>query len=198
MRRKEGHVGMIRTAFAALRAAILGAALMTGISTAAMAETAHDFEFLSIDGAPLPLSAFEGKAVLVVNTASFCGFTRQYEGLQALWEEYRDRGLVVLGVPSNDFGGQEPGSAEEIKAFCTVNYAIDFPMTEKVTVKGADAHPFYRWAAGQLGAMSKPRWNFYKILISPDGRAVAWFASTTKPQSDKLRRAVEQALPKSL
>lgn len=171
---------------------------MTGISTAAMAETAHDFEFLSIDGAPLPLSAFEGKAVLVVNTASFCGFTRQYEGLQALWEEYRDRGLVVLGVPSNDFGGQEPGSAEEIKAFCTVNYAIDFPMTEKVTVKGADAHPFYRWAAGQLGAMSKPRWNFYKILISPDGRAVAWFASTTKPQSDKLRRAVEQALPKSL
>jgi len=171
---------------------------MTGISMAAMAATAHDFEFLSIDGEPLPLSTFEGKAVLVVNTASFCGFTRQYEGLQALWEEYRDRGLVVLGVPSNDFGSQEPGSAEEIKAFCTVNYAIDFPMTEKVRVKGADAHPFYRWAADQLGAMSKPRWNFYKILIAPDGRAVEWFASTTKPQSDKLRRAVEQALPKSL
>lgn len=169
-----------------------------GLSTAAMASSAHQFDFTAIDGSPLPLSQFEGKAVLVVNTASFCGFTGQYEGLQALWEEYRDRGLVVLGVPSNDFGGQEPGTAEEIKAFCTVNYAIDFPMTEKVTVKGSDAHPFYRWASDQLGAMSKPRWNFYKILIDPDGKAVAWFASTTKPRSGKLRRAVEEALPNSL
>jgi len=169
-----------------------------GLSTAAMASSAHQFDFTSIDGKPLPLSQFEGKAVLVVNTASFCGFTGQYEGLQALWEEYRDRGLVVLGVPSNDFGGQEPGTAQEIKAFCTVNYSIDFPLTEKVTVKGADAHPFYRWAADELGVMSKPRWNFYKILIGPDGRAVTWFASTTKPQSGKIRRAVEQVLTEAL
>jgi len=171
---------------------------MMGISAAAMASSAHEFDFTSIDGGPLPLSQFRGRAILVVNTASFCGFTSQYEGLQALWEEYRDRGLVVLGVPSNDFGGQEPGTAAEIKAFCTVNYAIDFPMTEKVAVKGADAHPFYRWAADELGAMSKPRWNFYKILIAPDGRAVNWFASTTKPQSGKLRRAVEAVLPEAL
>ncbi len=168
---------------------------MTGLSTATMAATAYDFDFTSIDGQPMPLSQYKGKAILVVNTASFCGFTGQYEGLQALWDEYRDRGLVVLGVPSNDFGGQEPGTAEEIKAFCTVNYAVDFPMTEKVAVKGADAHPFYRWTAQELGAMSKPRWNFYKILISPDGRPVKWFASTTSPRSGKLRRAVEEVLP---
>ena len=165
---------------------IMGAFALVGVAQSAATSSAHDYSFQSIDGDPLPLSQYSGKAVLVVNTASFCGFTPQYEA----------RGLVVLGVPSNDFGGQEPGTAEEIKEFCAVNYAIDFPMTEKVRVKGPDAHPFYQWSAVKLGAMSKPRWNFYKILVAPDGRAVDWFASTTRPDSKKLRQAVERVLPR--
>lgn len=159
------------------------------------AASAHDFTFTSIDGQPLPLAGFAGKAVLVVNTASRCGFTPQYAGLQELWERYRARGLVVLGVPSNDFGGQEPGDAAEIKQFCTVTFNIDFPMTDKVHVKGDDAHPFYVWAAEQVGALGRPRWNFHKYLVAPDGRLADWFATTTKPSAGRLRRAVEAVLP---
>lgn len=165
--------------------------------TAARADdgrTAHDFSFTSIDGTPLPLKDFAGKAVLVVNTASFCGFTKQYEGLQALWEEYRDQGLVVLGVPSNDFGAQEPGTEAEIKQFCATNFAIDFPMTTKEVVKGRAAHPFYRWASAQAGTLGHPRWNFHKFLVGPDGRLLDWFASTTAPSAQRLRAAVEAAL----
>ena len=108
--------------------------------------TAHDFAFTAIDGAPLPLKSFAGKAVLIVNTASQCGFTPQYAALQDLWTRYRDKGFVLLGVPSNDFGGQEPGTAAEIKEFCEVNFSVDFPLTEKVAVTGEGAHPFYAWA----------------------------------------------------
>ncbi|UUX52273.1 glutathione peroxidase [Nisaea acidiphila] len=162
----------------------------------AFAAGAHEFDFVSIEGDPLPMKGFAGKAVLVVNTASFCGFTKQYDGLQTLWETYRDRGLVVLGVPSNDFGAQEPGTEAEIKEFCEVSFAIDFPMTEKQEVSGDNAHPFYRWAGDELGPLSKPRWNFYKILIGPDGKAVDWFASTTSPSSAKMTKAIEAVLPK--
>nr|WP_226886502.1 glutathione peroxidase [Nisaea nitritireducens] len=162
----------------------------------ARAANAHDFSFVSIEGDPLSMKEYAGQAVLVVNTASFCGFTKQYEGLQTLWERYKERGLVVLGVPSNDFGSQEPGTAAEIKEFCAVNFAVDFPMTEKQVVSGDQAHPFYRWAAKELGTLSKPRWNFYKILIAPDGKAIDWFASTTAPSSAKLIKAVEAALPR--
>ncbi len=177
-----------------LAVAVTAAALAN--PTAAVGATdAHAFSFTSIDGGSLPLSAFRGKAVLVVNTASFCGFTKQYEGLQALWERYRDRGLIVLGVPSNDFGGQEPGSAEQIKEFCEVNFNVDFPLTTKEHVRGAQAHPFYRWAAKELGMLAKPRWNFHKYLMAPDGRLVDWFSTTTSPNSDRLRRAVEAVLP---
>ena len=177
-------------------------AVMISGATSAMADqtganSAHVFEFTSIDGAPLPLKQFEGKAVLVVNTASRCGFTHQYADLQVLWERYRDRGLGVLGVPSNDFGGQEPGSEAEIKEFCEVNFDIDFPMTSKVHVTGDAAHPFYRWAGDQLGAMAKPRWNFHKYLIAPDGRLVDWFSTVTSPDADKLSRAIEAQLPKA-
>lgn len=157
--------------------------------------TAHDFSFEAIEGGPLPLSGFAGKAVLVVNTASLCGFTPQYEGLQGLWEAYRERGLVVLGVPSNDFGGQEPGSEAEIKGFCEVNFGIDFPLTAKVSVKGPAAHPLYRWLALELGEESQPRWNFHKYLLDPEGRAVAWFPTRVEPGSADLREAVERALP---
>ena len=167
--------------------------LMTLLSSA-RAETAHDFAFTSIDGEALPLSEFKGQVVLVVNTASRCGFTPQYDGLQELYDTYRDDGFIVLGVPSNDFGAQEPGQAEEIKAFCAVNFSITFPMTDKTYVKGEAAHPFYQWAADELGLLAKPRWNFHKYLIGRDGRLLDWFSSPTSPSSSKLRRAVESAL----
>jgi glutathione peroxidase len=158
--------------------------------------TAYDFDFVAIDGQPLPLRHFAGKAVLVVNTASMCGYTPQYADLQALWEQYRDRGLVVLGVPSNDFGGQEPGGAEQIKDFCAVNFAVDFPMTDKQAVTGAQAHPFYQWARQELGSAAAPRWNFHKYLVAPDGRLADWFSTSTSPRSERVVKAVQAVLPK--
>lgn len=173
------------------------AAFLVLVTVEAKAMSAHDFSFNSIDGQPLPLSTYAGKAVLVVNTASQCGFTPQYDGLQALWDEYKDKGLVVLGVPSNDFGGQEPGSEEEIKEFCTVNFSVNFPMTEKAVVTGDEAHPFYAWVREEVGFLGAPKWNFYKYLIAPDGTLVEWFSSMAKPSGDKVRKAVEKVLPRS-
>mgnify|MGYP006184923093 FL=1 len=157
--------------------------------------SAYDFTFTSIEGAALPLSKFSGKALLVVNTASFCGFTKQYNDLQTLWKRYEDKGLVVLGIPSNDFGQQEPGTALEIKNFCEINFDTDFPMTTKEHVKGPFAHPFYKWAASKKGAVAKPRWNFHKYLISTDGSLIDWFSSPTSPLSNRLIRSVEAVLP---
>ena len=148
----------------------------------------------SLSGAPLPLRAYAGRPLLVVNTASRCGFTPQYAGLQALWAEHRGRGLTVLGVPSNDFGGQEPGTAEEIGQFCAVNYGVDFPMAAKVPVRGAGAHPLFHWLGQQGGLLARPRWNFYKYLVGADGRLAAWFGSTTPPGSRRLRAAIDRAL----
>lgn len=156
---------------------------------------AFAFSFTTIEGQSLPLTAFEGKTLLVVNTASICVFTRQYGALQDLWDRYRDRGLVVLGVPSNDFGAQEPGTDTAIKQFCEVNFSVDFPLTSKEHVKGDAAHPFYKWAGRELGAGAQPRWNFHKYLVSPDGRLVEWFATTTSPTSEKVLKAVEANLP---
>lgn len=164
---------------------------------AASSDDAYAFSFSSIEGQPLPLSEYRGKALLVVNTASFCGFTRQYADLQTVWNRYRDRGLVVIGVPSNDFGNQEPGSDAEIKQFCEVNFDVDFPLTSKEHVSGAGAHPFYRWAAGEAGAGSVPRWNFHKYLVSPDGELVASFSTMTPPTADAVTRAIEANLPAS-
>jgi glutathione peroxidase len=155
---------------------------------------AHDYNFMRIDGKPLPLAGFEGKAVLIVNTASECGFTPQYADLQRLWEQYRDRDLVVLGVPSNDFGAQEPGGESAIAAFCTERYAVDFPMTEKVKVIGANAHPFYRWIAETVGEDAAPRWNFHKYLIDGSGDLVAMWPSKVGPLSDAVTGAIEAAL----
>jgi len=158
-------------------------------------KSAHNFAFKTIEGGHLPLSAFFGKAVLIVNTASFCGFTRQYTNLQDLWGRNRDRGLIVLGVPSDDFGGQEPGTEDEIKTFCEVNFNVDFPLTEKVRVKGKLAHPFYKWAATEFGMVAKPRWNFHKYLISPNGHLVDWYSTPTSPVSVRVIKAVEAVLP---
>lgn len=180
-----------------MRLFILSAMLPMFMSFAVISDdtkSAHAFTFTSIEGSPLPLASFEGKTVLVVNTASRCGFTKQYGGLQTVWKRYRDRGLVVLGVPSNDFGNQEPGTAAEIKNFCEVNFDVDFPMADKVHVKGENAHPFYRWAARKLGPNAKPRWNFHKYLIAPDGKLVAWFSTTTSPTSTEVTRTIEKYL----
>ena len=158
------------------------------------AGSAHQFSLPSIDGGELNLADFKGKSILLVNTASYCGFTKQYDGLQALWDAKRDDGLVVLGVPSNDFGQQEPGAETEIKEFCEVNFAINFPMSEKLVVKGAAAHPLYKWLKQETGASQK--WNFYKFLIDGEGQAVTYFSSMTKPQSKKLIRAIDATLVK--
>ncbi|MGF1612268.1 MAG: glutathione peroxidase [Kiloniellales bacterium] len=179
-----------------LLAAGLAALLSASLPAAASAKSAHDFAFTSIEGEPLPMQSFAGKAVLLVNTASFCGFTPQYEGLQALWQSYRDRGLVVLGVPSNDFGDQEPGSNREIKQFCELTFAVDFPMTEKQPVTGATAHPLYRWIAAELGDEGRPTWNFHKFLINPEGEVVAAWPSRTTPADPALRTAIEDVLPR--
>ncbi len=160
------------------------------------AQTAHAFAFTAIDGKPLPLANFKGKAVLVVNTASQCGFTPQYEGLEQLWNTYRDRGLVVLGVPSNDFGAQEPGSAAEIQQFCTLKFKVDFPLSDKVAVIGGAAHPFYRWIVAELGEDQAPRWNFHKYLIAPDGQVAGAFPSRVAPLSKELTQAIESVLPR--
>lgn len=157
-------------------------------------QSAHAFTFEAIDGGTVALSDYAGKAVMVVNTASECGFTKQYEGLQALWDRFRDQGLVVLGVPSDDFGGQEPGTEAEIQAFCETTFGIDFPMTAKQSVKGATAHPFYQWARAELGATAAPQWNFHKYLVGPDGRLVDWFSTVTAPDAARLVDAVEKAL----
>ena len=147
----------------------------------------------SIGGGKLPTADYAGKVVLLVNTASKCGFTGQYKGLEALWRRFGDKGLVVLGVPSNDFGGQEPGSREEIKRFCEAGFDVTFPLADKQVVSGAAAHPLYHWAAAQTGALGAPQWNFHKILIGRDGRVVDWF-SAAGGLGPKLERAIEAAL----
>lgn len=159
----------------------------------AMEDNAFSFNFESIEGNPMPLSEYQGKALLVVNTASQCGFTPQYEGLQSVWEEYKDKGLMVIGVPSNNFGSQEPGQEGEVKEFCETTFGIDFPMTSKVSVKGDDAHPFYKWLVTQ--SAGTPKWNFHKYLIAPDGSFNKSFTSLTKPMSGSLVKAVEKILP---
>ena len=169
--------------------------IMLGGTAMAAEKTAYDFTFTGIDGKPLPLSKFKGKLLLVVNTASECGFTPQYEGLEALWLKYKDKGLVVLGVPSNDFGGQEPGNAGDIATFCKVNYGVTFPLADKTVVSGKDAHAFYQWAGKQAGVLGSPKWNFHKYLIGPDGQFLDWFSSPTTPTGPKITKAVEAALP---
>jgi glutathione peroxidase len=176
--------------------ALLAAALTISFGAPAMAESAYDYAFKTIDGQPMPMSQYKGKAVLVVNTASFCGYTPQYTGLQSLWEDYKDKGLVVVGVPANDFGKQEPGTAAEIKDFCESKYDVSFPLADKEVVKGDGAHPFYKWAAAKLGPDNVPKWNFHKYLIDAKGDLVAAFPSKVDPKSPELVAAVDKALVK--
>ena len=156
--------------------------------------SAHDFSFPAIDGGTLKLADFKGKPVLVVNTASECGYTPQYAGLEKLWRTYRERGLVVLGVPSNDFGAQEPDAEPAIQSFCQTNYGVDFPMTAKQTVIGGRAHPFYRWIAAELGEDAAPKWNFHKYLVAPDGSLAGLWPSAVDPLDRKITGAIEAVL----
>jgi len=162
--------------------------------SAAPANTAYQYEFEGLSTARVPMTAFEGEVVLVVNTASKCGFTPQYEGLQQIYTEYHDQGFEVVGVPANNFNGQEPGTAEEIREFCALNFGVTFPMAGKTDVVGESRHPFYSWAETQLGEAAVPQWNFHKLLIGRDGRLIAAFPSAVTPTSEDIRTAVTAAL----
>ncbi len=157
--------------------------------------TAYDFSAIDIDGHDKSLTDYEGKVLLVVNVASKCGFTPQYTGLQALWEKYRDRGLVVMGFPCDQFGHQEPGNEAEIMNFCSLTYDVDFPMFSKIDVNGANAHPLWKWLkeekSGLLG-IGAIKWNFSKFLVGRDGRVIKRYAPTDTPES--IAKDIEAAL----
>jgi glutathione peroxidase len=163
-------------------------------ATAPSGKSLYDFTLTRIDGRPMPMSAYKGKVVLLVNTASMCGFTPQYEGLQTLQTTLAPRGFTVLGVPSGDFGGQEYEKAGEIKEFCETKFGITFPLAEKSVVKGPNAIPLYRWTKTQVATENEPKWNFHKFLIGKDGKVIAGFNSKVTPESPELKAAIEKAL----
>lgn len=179
--------------------AAIAAAVSTRVlaDTAAMSRiTAYAFSFPALNGGDITLTAYTGRPLLVVNTASLCGYTPQYALLQELWIEFHDRGLGMIGVPSNDFGGQEPGGAKEIAETAQHQYAVTFPIAAKVVVSGPSAHPFYKWAA-QARPKDVPRWNFHKYLIGRDGYIADVFASAVEPTDTRVKTAVARALADS-
>ena len=153
----------------------------------------YDFKINSITGDQIDLKDFKGKPVLIVNTASYCGFTKQYNDMQELWDKYRDKGLIVLGIPSNSFN-QEKNSNSAVKEFCEVNFNINFPLTEITDVKGDNAHEIYKWAKANYGKSAVPKWNFYKILINREGKVEDTYASLTSPTSKKITKKIESLL----
>ena len=161
-------------------------------SVSASSGVAYDYKFNNIDGGQIKLSDYKDKVIVIVNVASRCGFTPQYEDLQSLYNNYKHKNLVVIGVPTNNFK-QEPGTNEEIKKFCETNFDITFPMTEKVNVIGSKAHPFYKWAKENHGISAIPKWNFHKIIIGKNGTVFDTFASFTKPSSDKFLKTISKA-----
>jgi glutathione peroxidase len=199
--REDRHVNLfIPHAFRRISALLAAATAMTGVSmtlgTAGEpgASNIHAFTMRSIDGNDVPLAAYAGKVMLVVNVASRCGYTPQYRDLEALYERYRDRGLVVLGFPANNFGGQEPGNNEEIKSFCSATYGVTFPLFSKISVKGSDQHPLYAFLTADPEFGGDVKWNFQKYLVDRSGRVIGKFSSSEKPLSKKVTTAVEAAL----
>jgi glutathione peroxidase len=175
---------------------ILAILLMISLFNNANAENdikAHDFQFKGIEGKTIKLSDFKDKVIVIVNVASRCGYTPQYEGLQNLYDQYKNKNLVVIGVPTNNFK-QEPGSNNEIKDFCETNFGISFPMTEKTNVIGSNSHPFYKWARKDHGIGAIPKWNFHKIIIGKNGKIEDTFASFTKPTSKKFIQLIEKLI----
>jgi len=157
-------------------------------------KTLFDFKINSINGDELNFSDFQGQTLLLVNVASNCGFTKQYDDLQKLYDDFKDKGFTVIGIPSNQFGNQEPGANSEIKDFCETNFNITFPMTSKYDVKGDNAHPIYLWAKETFGNSTVPKWNFHKILINKNGKVEDTYASFTNPMSKKIIKKLEQIL----
>ena len=153
----------------------------------------HDFEIKSISGENIRLADYKDKVILLVNTASQCGFTPQYSGLQKIYDRYKEDNFVVLGVPSDDFN-QELPNEKDVKKFCEIRYGVNFPMTSIQKIKGEDAHPLYKWIAGNVSVIGQPRWNFHKYLIGKDGKVLNWFSSMTSPTSDGLTKQIEEAL----
>ena len=153
----------------------------------------HDFEITSITGDNIKLSDYKNKVVLLVNTASQCGFTPQYAGLQKIYDRYKEDNFIVLGVPSNDFN-QELSKESDVKKFCEIRFGVNFPLTSIQKIRGEAAHPLYKWIAGNVSVIGQPRWNFHKYLIGKDGKIINWFSSMTSPTSDGLLKQVEQAL----
>ena len=162
-------------------------------TNASYEQLAYEFSFKNIDGGKINLQNYKDNVIVVVNVASRCGFTNQYEGLQSLWSKYKDKNLVVVGVPTNNFK-QEPGSNKDIKDFCETNFNIDFPMTEKMDVIGGNAHPFFEWAKDNHGRSAIPKWNFHKIVIGKNGKVVDTFASITNPSSKKFVNFIEEQI----
>ena len=155
---------------------------------------AYEFSFKDLDGSELSLSKFKNKVIVIINVASQCGFTNQYEDMQKIWQKYQSKGLIIIGVPSNDFGNQEPGNNKEIKNFCESKFGISFPMTEKIVVKGDNAHPFYLWAKENHGKSAVPKWNFHKIIINKEGKIAETFSSITNPSSNKFIKTIEELI----
>jgi glutathione peroxidase len=158
---------------------------------------AYQFSFKGLDGKDIQLSQFKGKAILIVNTASECGFAKQITDLESLYQKYKDKGLVVIAVPEGDFGDQQPGTDAEIKENYSKNFGATYILTSKTHVKGDDAHSFYKWAAEQTSFLGVPKWNFHKYLISPDGDFVDYFNTTTSPTSKSITDAIEKSLNKT-
>ena len=176
----------------------LGLLLLLTSSSAFAASTVHEFSLPSIDGTPAPLSVYKGKVALIVNVASQCGYTPQYAGLEKLYEKYKDKGLVVLGFPANNFGAQEPGTNDEIKTFCETNYGVEFPLFEKIEVNGDGRHPLYEQLTAKADAEGNAgdiQWNFEKFLVSPEGDVVARFRPLVTPEDAVLTEAIESQLP---
>ena len=182
---------MTRRAFAGLFSATLAAPAWAAPDSSSM--TAYVFAFDGLEGGSMPLAAHVGHPLMIVNTASLCGYTPQYAALEALWKSYRRRGLTIIGVPSNDFGGQEPGTAGDIAHVAHENYGVTFPLAAKTSVRGPNAHRFYKWAAQQRPAET-PQWNFHKYLIGPDGDIAAAFPTGTDPGSPGIINAIEKQL----
>ena len=168
--------------------------LFINTSSANYEKLAYDFNFTNLEGGKINLSEYKNKVIVIVNVASMCGFTKQYEDMQKVWSLYQNKDLVMIGVPSNDFGKQEPGDNKEIKKFCESKFGITFPMTEKVSVKGENAHPFYKWAKENYGNRAIPKWNFHKIIVGKSGKIDDTFASITNPSSKKFIKALEKSL----
>lgn len=174
---------------------LLATVLLLGVVVSQAANAIYDLKLKDIDGKETSLKAYQGKVLLLVNVASKCGYTPQYEGLEALYQKFKDQGLVVLGLPCNQFGGQEPGTSEEIKSFCTTRYAVSFPLADKIEVNGPRRHPLYAWLAGPDSPVAGDiRWNFTKFLVGRDGQVLQRFESKIKPDAAELVRAIERAL----